>query len=336
MNQSDCVLSDPPTRSSLHLVSDHDYRYLSRRESSRRHLKRTSSLLVLVATIATLSSHSSAFVSKSNLSCRPRISLTAKATKTATKRKAEDFVVEQLQPRTSISEEDRQSAVDAMHQNARQVDLDAKILELLTDSFLVSPNSPTREKPFGRPSMVAGAMNFETMLKFQERNEAEQYASIVPYTTGDGTEQEPFVFEDLLVNKDLPKRKKNEKKSMVKGVKMHHVYEDGAKSIESINDSTKRTGKIGKKGVKNLPQARNRGDVKYDENKVSRKSKGKGSKNSALDLTRYYRTELLTAEEEYTFGMQVRFMVKCEQVHEGLSLYISRLPTFEEWASACG
>ena len=288
-----------------------------------------------MATIASLSSHSSAFVSKSDL-FRSRISLTAKATKTAIKRKTKDYVVEQLQPRTSISEEARQSAVDAMHRNARQVDLDAKMLELLSDSFLVPPSTSIREKPFGRPSMVAGAMNFETMLKFQELNDAELYASIAPYTTGDGTELESSIFEGVLVSDDELKTKKNDKKGMVKGSKMHHVYEDGVKSIESINESKKNDRKGGKKGLKNIPPERNRGDVKYDENKVSRKSKGKGSKSSALDLTRYYRTELLTAEEEYTFGMQVRFMVKCEQVHEGLSVYLSRLPTLEEWSSACG
>jgi RNA polymerase sigma factor (sigma-70 family) len=34
--------------------------------------------------------------------------------------------------------------------------------------------------------------------------------------------------------------------------------------------------------------------------------------------------------------MKVKFMVKCEAVHEGLSLELDRAPTIAEWAAACG
>eukprot|EP00985_Skeletonema_marinoi_P009170 scaffold4242_cov117-Skeletonema_marinoi.AAC.1 len=40
--------------------------------------------------------------------------------------------------------------------------------------------------------------------------------------------------------------------------------------------------------------------------------------------------------EEYSLGMKVKFMVKCEAVHEGLSLELDRQPTIAEWAAACG
>jgi hypothetical protein len=63
--------------------------------------------------------------------------------------------------------------------------------------------------------------------------------------------------------------------------------------------------------------------------------KGKQSPDS-LNLNRYYRTELLTAREEYSLGMKVKFMVKCEAVHEGLSNSLGRAPTIAEWAAACG
>jgi hypothetical protein len=55
-----------------------------------------------------------------------------------------------------------------------------------------------------------------------------------------------------------------------------------------------------------------------------------------LELQKYYRTELLTAEEEYSIGIKVQLMVQCEQVHEGIALEHMRLPTVEEWATACG
>ena len=315
-HQYDRDLLDAPTRSCLHIMSDENCRQAPTVNFSRRRLRRTSSLVAIVATIATLSSTcSSAFVSRTVPSGGPRSTLTAKATKTSTKRTTKDNVVEQLEPKTSISDDVRQKAVDAMRRNAGNVELDAKMLELLSDSFFVSPNfPPAREKPYGRPSMVAGAMNFETMLKFQERTEAldmihEQFSSVLPYTNGDG-EQNPKIVEDLIMGEVPSKAKKNRVKGEVKGSKMHAVYEDGAKSVKTLNENPDLSGKKQKKGYKNLPQKQNR-DVKYDKNKVSRKTKGSGSKASPLDLSRYYRTELLTAEEEYTLGMQVRFMVKC-------------------------
>lgn len=54
------------------------------------------------------------------------------------------------------------------------------------------------------------------------------------------------------------------------------------------------------------------------------------------NLQRYYRTELLTSQEEYTLGMQIQFLTKCEEVHEGLYLQLQRLPSIAEWSHACG
>jgi RNA polymerase sigma factor (sigma-70 family) len=61
----------------------------------------------------------------------------------------------------------------------------------------------------------------------------------------------------------------------------------------------------------------------------------RGTENG-LDLHKYYRTHLLSSEEEYSLGMKIQFMGKCEQVHEGLSSSLNRLPTIQEWAHACG
>ena len=68
----------------------------------------------------------------------------------------------------------------------------------------------------------------------------------------------------------------------------------------------------------------------------SRTAAAESRKRDPPNLQRYYKTELLTAEEEYTLGMRVRLMVQCEAVHEGLSLALERAPLLEEWAAACG
>jgi len=68
----------------------------------------------------------------------------------------------------------------------------------------------------------------------------------------------------------------------------------------------------------------------------SRAAAAESRKRDPPNLQRYYKTELLTAEEEYTLGMRVRLMVQCEAVHEGLSLALERAPSLKEWAAACG
>ena len=68
----------------------------------------------------------------------------------------------------------------------------------------------------------------------------------------------------------------------------------------------------------------------------SRSSALKYRKRDPPNLQRYYKTELLTSEEEYVLGMRVKLMVQCEAVHEGLRLCLERVPSLEEWANACG
>lgn len=55
-----------------------------------------------------------------------------------------------------------------------------------------------------------------------------------------------------------------------------------------------------------------------------------------LSLQKYYNTELLTTHEEYSLGMQVQFLMKCEEVYDGLTTHLMRNPTIGEWAHACG
>lgn len=87
--------------------------------------------------------------------------------------------------------------------------------------------------------------------------------------------------------------------------------------------------------VKSLPKSRRdeHGNIISNPNY---NNPGRGLSNDALNLNRYYKTALLTAKEEYSFGMQVKLMVECEAVHEGLTLQLGRMPAIAEWAAACG
>jgi RNA polymerase sigma factor (sigma-70 family) len=102
----------------------------------------------------------------------------------------------------------------------------------------------------------------------------------------------------------------------------------------------KRTGTL----VKNLPKPNiepltspPESVMSSDDTSTYRSSISKSkSVTNGLDIQQYYRTELLTPDEEYALGMKIQFMDHCEQVHEGLSSALNRLPTMEEWAVACG
>jgi len=61
-----------------------------------------------------------------------------------------------------------------------------------------------------------------------------------------------------------------------------------------------------------------------------------GGETNNLELRKYYATDLLTPEQEYSIGQKIQLMISCEQVHEGLAISELRLPTIEEWAQACG
>lgn len=67
-----------------------------------------------------------------------------------------------------------------------------------------------------------------------------------------------------------------------------------------------------------------------------RGGRGGGVETNNLELRKYYATDLLTPEQEYSIGQKIQLMISCEQVHEGLSIKEFRLPTIEEWAKACG
>ena len=121
----------------------------------------------------------------------------------------------------------------------------------------------------------------------------------------------------------------------------------GSESVESYAEAL-----VGARAVAKGPSNRNRrfkslpksrrdedGNLVSNEDDNEREYKaasGRGKSPDSYNLGRYYRTKLLTAKEEYSLGMKVKFMVSCELVHEGLALELDRMPTIAEWAKACG
>lgn len=75
--------------------------------------------------------------------------------------------------------------------------------------------------------------------------------------------------------------------------------------------------------------------VMYDPSRRGKNHAGGGEINN-LELRKYYATDLLTSDQEFDLGQKIQMMIACEQVHEGLSIDLMRLPTIREWATACG
>ena len=268
-----------------------------------------------------------------------------------------------VQPRTSTCDEKRQQAYTAMNRSRVESALsnyessnggvDAHVLELLSDEFLYS-TTRRRQRPKGRPAFVAGAMKQENMIQFLERRDAVQQImeqqqqqvsvmsdpekeAIAPYING-GTE-EKTTSSSKSNNNNTPKRK-----SRLKGVAtessssasstdaFHRDNNSLVADTAATTSNNKSRQQPRKRVVKNLPKATEKADQL-----AKRQSYAKRTKNAnGMDLQKYYKTDLLTADEEYSLGMKIQFMIKCEQVHQGLAEELMRLPTMEEWAAACG
>lgn len=237
--------------------------------------------------------------------------------------------VSRVKPRKAISEEKRARALKTMKDRTK-IDsalkgVDAQMLELLSEHFLYPENldilfsenleksvAAARTRPKGRPESVPGAMKYDTILKYRERQEfmsivekEKELSTTTPYSEQNGD----------LPDRELPK-------SARKGVK-------GTKSDSS---SENEVSKNRKRLVKSLPKPR----TEAERESAAKRAPRKIAKGDNLELHKYYRTQLLSADEEYSLGMKIQFMTKCEQVHEGLSIDLLRLPTIQEWAEACG
>jgi len=240
-------------------------------------------------------------------------------------------VIQRLKPRTDSSDEKRRKAEMAL--NRRQVEsalngVDETMLELLSDQFLYPSNGERmRTRPKGRPEYVPGAMNYETLIKFREQQDIMQHMDGKAASDAEISAIAPYIS-----NRETENGKKKTKGGSPKKV-------EGAASelpVASSPSSKKR-----KPVVKNLPIPRNKSDEKENKQTTGMmQQKGSSKKRSNrvnnMDLQKYYRTELLTADEEYSLGMKIQFMMNCELVHEGLAAKLDRLPTMEQWAEACG
>ena len=231
---------------------------------------------------------------------------------------------------------------------AQQAQVDSQMLEMLSSSYLY-PDVQHKKKPKGRPDMVAGAMRKDTMVKYREKVDAykegkitfEQYMDTSDESADTGTQ-----VNDQQFTMTPPKRGRGRPKKIdtlqtltdnieivSNGVKGVSRSPSNASELPNVSENPKTATKR-KRVVKNLPPSRTQKfDVKIATGMMSRSPNGSSESN---DLQQYYRTELLTAKEEYSLGMKVQFMVKCEQVHEGAALRLGRLPTIQEWAASCG
>lgn len=231
--------------------------------------------------------------------------------------------VVEMQPRTKTSTEKRRKAMLAMDRH--QVDnalntasASEAVLELLSDQFLypsdsISGSAP-ETRPKGRPAYVPGAMSYEALSEFRE-TQAEQ------------------------------ERKQNQKQVSDAEVAVIAPYLAKSENGNSVDDApaNSKTLEFPPQAEKKASRARRRrkrvaenlfAKNKKSEPSTSFHSSTRGVNN--MDLTKYYRTDLLTADEEYSLGTKIQFMMSCERVHEGLASKLMRLPTMEEWATACG
>ena len=246
--------------------------------------------------------------------------------------------------KTAIPAEKRLEAMKAMKRQKVESALtgvNARMLELLSDGYLYpSPTTAPTKRRKGRPECVPGAMKYETMLKFRERQEAldlvgggQEFAAIAAFIENESPSTTPTddLQEKSSVAAKVDEVKKEKRVKKPKGTDQSNTI----RGIQEVHEEGQSEPRKRKRVVKNLPKPRDRSKDDSSYLKSSRTTKGRAGVNSP-ELQKYYKTELLTREEEYSLGMKVKFMVKCEQVHEGLANALTRLPTIEEWANACG
>lgn len=230
-----------------------------------------------------------------------------------------------VKPKSSTSRAKRDEAIKAMNRVKVESALDgvdAQMLEMLSDQFLFPSGKQVKPttRPRGRPDYVPGAMKYETMIKYREGKERA------------GIENQ----QRQQVNRARVASESNNKTAGTAGREKAKSVKGSASRIESkeLSDSSsaKSEAKKRKRVVKNLPERKDSA-----KRSVKRRTASKGrSRVNNMELQKYYSTELLTGEEEYSLGVKIQLMVECEQVHEGLALQHLRLPTPKEWARACG
>jgi len=281
-----------------------------------------------------------------------------------------------LRPESSASQKRRDAVLrEAQAATAtRTVDsalegIDAQVLELLSEDFLYpsvgdaqqsSENKNTHLRPYGRPECVPGAMTWASMKKYQQKRDLMNH--VVESNEPNAASMIKRKLEPRLhVSSKEVSRKQEE--SRIKGARKRKSKNTENDLPEAVEANAKEMTKTKKKATrkkrvvkKNLPKQRKLNSKSSDDSDeyFERDSKdfiksqarpgrrrnpglnngGQGENN--LELRKYYATELLTPEQEYSIGMKIQLMIQCEQVHEGLCIKEMRLPTMSEWAIACG
>lgn len=298
-------ISDRPTT----LVDPYDSIYASIASSDTQTLFRRS----LVALHA-----------KTSATAEAKRSLNTDSATTTTTSSRNTSIKQPLKPKSQSSKKRREEAMKAMQRTEVETALDgvdAQMLELLnSEQFLYPETSPPR--PNGRPKLVPGAMNHETLLKFHQQD-----GVAAPQNKNNGLPNEYSYRTSATNSNSAAENSRPIKGSAPSSNRNGDLPED---SPDGNSTPEKKSTKTRKKVVKNLP-ARRKHYSRFDTSKLSKRALA-----NQLDLNKYYKTELLTADEEYNLGIQVQLMVKCEEVHEGLALQFMRIPTIEEWAQACG
>jgi hypothetical protein len=260
--------------------------------------------------------------------------------------------VQQVQPLQSSTQEKRLSVERAWEQ-ARSLAMDESeeesisatpYLDLFTDAGFanvkpIPKEKQTHSRPKGRPESVPGAMSRTTMMNLNEIEarafqRANENSSIemppTPKKRGRGrprknatdstsVDEITSIAATAAMNSDDPE------------------IEIGADGLP-VEDEDLQT-KQRKSRIKNIPKARKYKESEKEGETTGMMPFGKRGRNGELEppnLQRYYRTHLLTQEEEYTLGMKIQFLMKCEGVHEGLFLLLGRAPSLSEWSVACG
>jgi RNA polymerase sigma factor (sigma-70 family) len=246
-----------------------------------------------------------------------------------------------LEPLRQSSDDRRQRAVSAMHraqvEQAVGTGQDVSVAASIAAPYRLPD---LRKRPKGRPESVPGAMAQETMARYQQQlllwnDEAPPQASewelrvIAPYITPPLNVVAGHAVEEEMATE--PNRSRPRK---LKG-----SNDEDRSNGEQLPVATKKITPR-KRVFKNLPKSKERPAASTmeaeDVDRAAMATKlGKGPANG-MDIHQYYRTELLTSDEEYSLGMKIQFMDRCEQVHEGLAAAMNALPTIQEWAAACG
>lgn len=241
-------------------------------------------------------------------------------------------------------------------------------LDLFTDAGIATvkqvPTAKRHTRPKGRPESVPGAMSRATLLNL---NDVEARAStisrdfpvMVQHPVSKSSSQiskssskVPEIPAPKKRGRGRPRKNKVGNDASVDEItsiaatiafdkdaeEYKETLDDSSRGVPSVANSSEVT-KTRKRRVKILPKSRKMKDGEKDGETTGMMQPTKRGRNGEIEppnLQRYYRTELLTQEEEYILGMKIQFLMKCEHVHEGLYLETGVAPTLVEWARSCG